>query len=126
VYAFLFCFVRLYKGARLIHADLSEYNILIAPVFQVENPISSVEDTVNELQAVFIDFGQSVDVRHPDATALLMRDLERVRSFFVKQGVQTLSVEEAHELVTEDLVDDDETCEESVSSLPGGTDVISA
>eukprot|EP00339_Tiarina_fusa_P027216 CAMPEP_0116999418 /NCGR_PEP_ID=MMETSP0472-20121206/2124_1 /TAXON_ID=693140 ORGANISM="Tiarina fusus, Strain LIS" /NCGR_SAMPLE_ID=MMETSP0472 /ASSEMBLY_ACC=CAM_ASM_000603 /LENGTH=320 /DNA_ID=CAMNT_0004698819 /DNA_START=97 /DNA_END=1059 /DNA_ORIENTATION=- len=109
---------RLYKGARLIHGDLSEYNILIAPVFQVENPISSVEDIVNELQAVFIDFGQAVDIRHPDATALLLRDLDRVRSFFVSKGVETLSVEESHELVTEDLVDD-ESCGESVPSATG-------
>lgn len=96
---------------------------MIAPVFQVENPICTVEDTADELQAVFIDFGQSVDLRHPDASALLLRDLERVSSFFTKQGVITLTVEDAYEMVTQDLVNDDlydDDQEESVCTLPGG------
>lgn len=85
-----------------MHGDLSEYNILVAPSFQVENLIASTEDTDHDLQAVFIDFGQAVDVRHPEAESWLRRDLERVRSFFVKQGVQTLAMEDALEFVKEE------------------------
>jgi RIO kinase 1 len=93
-------------GARLVHGDLSEYNILVAPVFQVDNPISSVEDTTNDLQAVLIDFGQAVDLRHPEAMNLLRRDLDRVRAFFKKQGVKTLDLEEAVEFVVDDFANE--------------------
>jgi serine/threonine-protein kinase RIO1 len=98
--------LRLYVGARLVHGDLSEYNILVAPVFQVDNPISSVEDTTNDLQAVLIDFGQAVDLRHPEAMNLLRRDLDRVRAFFKKQGVKTLDLEEAVEFVVDDFANE--------------------
>ena len=87
----------------MVHGDLSEYNILVAPVFQVDNPISSVEDVANDLQAVLIDFGQAVDRRHPEAMFFLRRDLDRVRSFFMKKGVKTLDLEEATEFVVDDF-----------------------
>lgn len=93
---------RLYNGARLVHGDLSEYNILVAPTFQVENVTSPVEDMDNDLQTVLIDFGQAVDVRHPEAISLLHRDLDRVRTFFMKQGVETLTIEEALEFVQQE------------------------
>jgi serine/threonine-protein kinase RIO1 len=100
----------LYVGARLVHGDLSEYNILVAPAFQVENQISSVEDTSNDLQAVLIDFGQAVDLRHPESMNLLRRDLERVRVFFNKEGVKTLGTEDAVEFVVDDF-DNEEAAE---------------
>jgi serine/threonine-protein kinase RIO1 len=109
---------RLYVKGRLVHGDLSEYNILIAPVFQVENYISSDdgEETPSyELQTVLIDFGQAIDSRHPQAEELLERDLRRVNEFFDKQGITTMSVEDAMEFVTtsnsvddEDNYDDDD------------------
>eukprot|EP00536_Pseudo-nitzschia_multiseries_P012553 jgi/Psemu1/260703/estExt_Genewise1Plus.C_4850040 len=65
---------RLFRDARLVHGDLSEYNILVAP----------------NSQTVLIDFGQAVEVRHPKAEELLKRDLSRVREFFEKKkGVTT-------------------------------------
>merc|ERR1712137_416765 len=91
---------RLYVDARLVHGDLSEYNILIAPVFQLENPIESEGDTANDLQIVLIDFGQAVDIRHPESMNLLRRDLDRVKTFFARQGVKTLKIEEAIQHVT--------------------------
>jgi serine/threonine-protein kinase RIO1 len=48
-----------------------------------------------DLQAVLIDFGQAVDTRHPDAVILLQHDLDRVKSFFAKQGVETMGSVEA-------------------------------
>ncbi|OEU10143.1 RIO kinase, partial [Fragilariopsis cylindrus CCMP1102] len=69
---------KLFQDARLVHGDLSEYNIL------------------EDLQTVLIDFGQSVEVRHPKAEELLRRDLQRVNEFFTKQGVtETMSIEDA-------------------------------
>jgi RIO-like serine/threonine protein kinase len=76
----------------------------------VENQISSVEDTSNDLQAVLIDFGQAVDLRHPESMNLLRRDLERVRAFFNKEGVKTLGLEDAVEFVVDDF-DNEEAAE---------------
>jgi len=84
----------LYQGAHLVHGDLSEYNVLAVPAFLVENQM--VVDTAHEMQAVLIDFGQAVDTRHPDAEELLRRDLDRVQSFFSKQGAATMPTEEAY------------------------------
>lgn len=98
---------RLFTGARLVHGDLSEYNILVAPTFQVDHLTSPEDDTENDLQTVLIDFGQAVDVRHPEAMNLLHRDLDRVRAFFMKQGVETLTVDDALQFVQHETPEDD-------------------
>lgn len=90
-----------------MHGDLSEYNILVAPTFQVDHPTSPADDLENDLQTVLIDFGQAVDVRHPEAMNFLRRDLDRVRSFFMKQGVETLSIEDALQFVQHETLEDD-------------------
>lgn len=56
---------RLYTKAGLIHADLSEYNILY-----------------DGNQPYFIDMGQSVTPDHPGAHAFLFRDLVNINRFF--------------------------------------------
>lgn len=94
---------RLYVGARLVHGDLSEYNILVAPTFQVENSISSSEDKEMDLQVVFIDFGQAVEIRHPESKTLLERDIDRVQTFFTKQGVKTRSIHDSLHFVVDEL-----------------------
>lgn len=60
----------LYK-ARLVHADLSEYNIL-----------------VHEGSAVFIDMGQAVSLQHPKAREFLERDLKNISRFFSNKGLE--------------------------------------
>ena len=60
-----------------------------------------MEDASNELHAVLIDFGQAVDIRHPEASSLLVRDLTRIRTFFVKQGVKTLNIDDATQFVVD-------------------------
>jgi serine/threonine-protein kinase RIO1 len=67
---------RLFHGARLVHGDLSECNILVCHARLVKNwdeGFGHSDD--NKLQAVLIDFGQAVDWRHPSAMELLDRDL---------------------------------------------------
>lgn len=56
----------LYKSS-LVHADLSEYNIL-----------------VQNGKPYFIDFGQAVVVKHPNAMAFLERDVTNVLNYFSK------------------------------------------
>mmetsp|Transcript_15239 Transcript_15239/g.27681 ORF Transcript_15239/g.27681 Transcript_15239/m.27681 type:complete len:992 (-) Transcript_15239:185-3160(-) len=96
---------RLYHCARLVHADLSEYNLLICPSWQASHGhlVAPDERTVDDetLQVVLIDFGQAVDIGHPSAEAWLRRDLSTVRDFFVRQGIKTLSNEVAEQFVTD-------------------------
>jgi len=90
---------KLFQDARLVHGDLSEYNILIAPNFQVDHKSNNIESE-DDLQTALIDFGQAVEVRHPKAKELLERDLSRVKEFFSKQGVKTtMSLEDAMKFV---------------------------
>ncbi len=55
---------RLYQEARLVHADLSEYNILYH-----EKPY-------------LIDMGQAVTLDHPRAPAFLVRDIKNLNRYF--------------------------------------------
>ncbi len=54
----------LYKKAELVHADLSEFNILYGD------------------QPYLIDMGQSVTRDHPRALSFLMRDIRNINRFF--------------------------------------------
>ncbi|MFN7088855.1 MAG: serine protein kinase RIO, partial [Candidatus Paceibacteria bacterium] len=60
---------KLYKSG-LVHADLSEYNIMIG----------------NDGTTYFIDFGQGVVLAHPKAREFLERDLSNIINFFKKFG----------------------------------------
>ncbi|KLK88672.1 serine/threonine protein kinase [Methanoculleus sediminis] len=55
---------RLYREARLVHADLSEYNILYH-----EKPY-------------LIDMGQAVTLDHPRASVFLVRDIKNLNRYF--------------------------------------------
>lgn len=60
----------LYQKAELVHADLSEYNIML-----LEKP-------------VIIDMGQAVLKDHPKAKEFLRRDIKNLVRFFRKFGVK--------------------------------------
>ena len=60
----------LYQQCHLIHADLSEYNLLY------------YEDKV-----YMIDVSQSVEHEHPKALEFLRRDIVNINDFFRKKGV---------------------------------------
>jgi len=60
------------KEANLVHADLSEYNILIDPA---------------DKTPVFIDMGQSVTLEHPNAREFLYRDVQNILRFFSRYGI---------------------------------------
>ena len=57
---------RMYHRARLVHADLSEYNILFYK------------------EPFIIDVGQTVKVDNPMAETLLRRDIDTLTHFFSK------------------------------------------
>jgi len=61
----------LYRKAELVHADLSEYNIML---FRDE--------------PYFIDMGQSVLKDHPYASSYLERDVRNVLKYFSKFGIK--------------------------------------
>ncbi|XDG00546.1 hypothetical protein ABKA04_000161 [Annulohypoxylon sp. FPYF3050] len=65
---------RLYQVCRLVHADLSEYNILY-----------------NDKQLYIIDVSQSVEHDHPRSLEFLRMDIKNTGDFFRRQGVDTLS-----------------------------------
>jgi len=69
----------MYQKCKLIHADLSEYNMLW-----------------HENKVWFIDVSQSVEPFHPHALEFLHRDCTNVVEFFTKCGVP--NVLQAHEL----------------------------
>ena len=111
---------RLYHIARLVHGDLSEYNVLLCPSQMIENNSiwekkgeGSEKDEGSELEIVLIDLGQSVERQHPSARELLVRDLSMVRAFFVRQGIHVLSDDDAMDFILKpfgggDSTDDDE------------------
>lgn len=90
---------RLYRVAKLVHGDLSEYNILY-----------------HERQVYIIDVSQSVDLDHPKALEFLREDCKHVNDFFRRAGVAVLSVRELFDWVTDPLVTD-ETTDEVLDSL---------
>ena len=61
---------QLYKKARLVHGDFSEYNI-----FKTENGL------------VLFDLGSAVDLEHPKAHEFLKRDIVNISNFFVRRGL---------------------------------------
>ncbi|MGB9914052.1 MAG: serine protein kinase RIO [Candidatus Bathyarchaeales archaeon] len=80
VYKLLLTYLeRLYRKAKLVHGDLSEYNILMWK----GNP-------------VLIDMAQAVPTSHPMAQFFLNRDLTNINRFFSRLGVEVLSTEEIY------------------------------
>ncbi len=62
----------LYEKAKLVHGDLSEYNIMIPDGYPV-----------------LIDFGQAVQTEHPEAQEFLARDVQNLNHYFESLGVRT-------------------------------------
>jgi len=73
----------LFCDARLVHGDLSEYNILMA----------------ESGKFVFIDWPQSVSTNDPGANELLTRDISNLVKFFARRHSVFVPVQEALDFV---------------------------
>ncbi|KAF8786982.1 serine/threonine-protein kinase RIO1-like [Argiope bruennichi] len=81
----------LYCNCKLIHADLSEYNLLY-----------------HDGKALLIDVSQSVEPDHPHAMDFLRMDCKNITHFFKKKGVAVMSVRQLFEFITNpNIVSDD-------------------
>ncbi|KAI8966810.1 Serine/threonine-protein kinase Rio1 [Daldinia sp. FL1419] len=74
---------RMYQVTRLVHADLSEYNILY-----------------HDGQLYIIDVSQSVEHDHPRSLEFLRMDIKNTGDFFRRQEVDTLSDRTIFDFIT--------------------------
>ncbi|MEM2562018.1 MAG: RIO1 family regulatory kinase/ATPase [Candidatus Bathyarchaeia archaeon] len=73
-----------YLKAGIIHADLSEYNIILKP----------------DMHILIIDWPQYVTREHPNAQQLLTRDIKNILQFFKRKHMLRAEVEDAQAYVT--------------------------
>ncbi|XP_023301489.2 serine/threonine-protein kinase RIO1 [Lucilia cuprina] len=91
---------KIYNKCRLVHADLSEFNIL-----------------VQDGQLIIIDVSQSVEYDHPHAFDFLRKDCTNVSEFFRKKSVATMTVKELFDFITDQTITEEnmESCLEKIS-----------
>jgi RIO kinase 1 len=75
----------LYQKAKLVHADLSEYNI-----FKTDHGI------------MLFDFGSAIDIQHPNSKQFLVRDVMNINRFFEKRGIEVLNTAQVVEKIRGD------------------------
>ncbi|PWA03460.1 hypothetical protein BB558_000375 [Smittium angustum] len=73
----------MYQVCKLVHADLSEYNILY-----------------NAKKLYIIDVSQSVEHDHPYALDFLRSDCTNINEYFRKNGVKTLGLRQLFDFIT--------------------------
>jgi len=79
---------KLFHQCKLVHADLSEYNILY-----------------HENHLYIIDVSQSVEHDHPSAFDFLRSDIKNVEDFFAKMGVRCLGLRRGFEFIVKEKLD---------------------
>jgi len=97
----------MYHKCRLVHADLSEYNILYW-----------------KGKLWIIDVSQSVEHDHPYALEFLRKDSTNITNFFKKGGVDTMTVHELFDFITDLTMTDEnvptylEKIQEKIANRP--------
>jgi len=86
---------RMFHRCKLVHADLSEYNILY-----------------HDAHLYVIDVSQSVEHDHPHAFDFLRNDIKNIEEFFGRYGVNGLGVRRCFEFITRDRLEEDSEAEE--------------
>ncbi|KAI5859038.1 RIO1 family-domain-containing protein [Tricharina praecox] len=80
---------RMYQVCKLVHADLSEYNVLYHR---------------NHLWV--IDVSQSVELNHPRTFEFLRMDIKNVTDFFRRSGVEPVGMRKLFEFITETPIEE--------------------
>ncbi|KAL9689764.1 hypothetical protein QQ045_010153 [Rhodiola kirilowii] len=80
----------LYQKCKLVHGDLSEFNMLYY-----------------EGHLYIIDVSQGVDLDHPHALDFLRRDCVNVSDFFRKQGVAVMTIRELFDFIVDPSITDE-------------------
>lgn len=75
----------LYQKAKLVHADLSEYNIF-----------------KTGLGIMLFDFGSAIDIQQPNSKQFLFRDVSNINRFFEKRGIEVLPTAQVIEKIRGD------------------------
>eukprot|EP00095_Tigriopus_kingsejongensis_P011086 snap_masked-scaffold545_size140784-processed-gene-0.12 protein:Tk11086 transcript:snap_masked-scaffold545_size140784-processed-gene-0.12-mRNA-1 annotation:"hypothetical protein DAPPUDRAFT_111070" len=78
---------QIYHECKLVHGDLSEYNLLY-----------------HESKAYVIDVSQSVEHDHPHALEFLRKDLKNLGDFFRRRGVNILPLKEIFDFVVDPTI----------------------
>ena len=81
----------MYQKCKLVHGDLSEYNLLY-----------------HEGRVWIIDVSQSVDLDHPHAFDFLREDCLHVNTFFEKNGTKIIPQRELFDFITDPALKDEE------------------
>lgn len=82
----------MYQKCKLVHGDLSEYNILYY-----------------QQQLYFIDVSQSVEHEHPSAADFLRKDCRNITDYFTKYGgLNPMTTQELFDFVTDPTIADDD------------------
>ncbi len=81
-----------YQDARIIHSDLSPYNIIIQPNQNI----------------LIIDWPQYVTIKHPNAQQLLKRDLKNVIRYFQRKHKLRIKLKEALTYIRNDTAQQNE------------------
>jgi RIO kinase 1 len=102
LYFQLLAYMRImYQQCRLVHADLSEYNILY-----------------HNSKLYIIDVSQSVEHDHPHSLEFLRMDIKNVNDYFRRQGVQPFSERRVFQFITASAGKGD-SCPETAEFLIG-------
>lgn len=107
LYYRLMAYIRkLWQVCHLVHADLSEYNILY-----------------HKGDIYIIDVSQSVEHEHPRSFEFLRMDIKNCTDFFKKSGVNTCNARSVFDFVTQEGASDDmDQMISTLQDLPTGGD----
>lgn len=101
---------KIFTDCKLVHADLSEYNILYhigdtSTEQSSDTPVDSHQPPpLPRGHLHIIDVSQSVEHDHPHAFDFLRSDLHNIEDFFSKRGVRTVGLRRAFEFVTSERI----------------------
>lgn len=80
---------RMYNKCKLVHADLSEFNLLY-----------------QNGEIFVIDVSQSVEHDHPHALEFLRKDCTNITEYFRKNGVGTMGIKELFDFITDPTINE--------------------